>query len=159
MSYIIRRAIHSDAERIIESHERSVREICSRDYSVAQIDAWLSRKLKANHFCDSIDRDFIWVVEINNCVKGYGHLALMSETSGEIMGLYFCPEASGLGAGNELISLMKQVALQNGIKEIGLHSTLTAKAFYSSHGFKQVGEEESIEMQGLPIPCFFMKLV
>ena len=41
MSITIRRAKHEDSPQIIDSHSRSIREICSRDYTPKQIEAWV----------------------------------------------------------------------------------------------------------------------
>lgn len=72
------------------------------------------------------------------------------------MGLYFTPEARGLGMGKNLLQTMKNEAEKNGLSELQLHATITAKSFYESHGFKQSAGDTSIQMRGVEIPCFPM---
>jgi putative acetyltransferase len=156
MNFNIRRAIHDDAQAIIDSHVRSIREICSKDYSPEQIEAWAGKNFKSNLWHQSIDRDLVWSVVVGSKVSGFGHLAVMSEGVGEVMGLYFAPEARGLGAGKKLFQIIKEEAKQNGVKELHLHATITAKSFYEQCGFIQI-EESSIGMRGVQIQCTLMK--
>ncbi len=153
----IRRAIHEDAEAIIETHVRSIRETCFKDYTPEQIEAWAGRSFKKYLWCQTMDRDFVWSVEIEGKVQGFGHLALMDEISGEIMGLYFTPELQGRGAGKKLLQIIKDEARIRGIKELNLYATITARKFYETQGFMQIPGDFSIEMRGVQIPCHPMK--
>lgn len=155
----IRRAQHSDAQSIINSHVRSIREVCSKDYTPEQIEAWSGRKFKAELWCQTIDRDYVWVIEVNSEVRGFGQLAFLDDTTAEVMGLYFTPEARGLGAGKKLLSVIRDEAISKGIKKLQLYATLTAKTFYESHGFKQIDGSCSIEMRGVQIPCYPMEAI
>lgn len=153
----IRRAKHEDAEHIISAHVRSIREVCGKDYTPEQIEAWAGRNFKASMWWQAMDRDFVWVVENQKNIVGYGHLAIMSEAEGEVMGLYLAPEALGKGMGKKLFFTIKEEALKTGVKKLQLHSTKTAKTFYEAQGFRQIGEICSVEMRGVAIPCFLME--
>ena len=157
-NYTIRRAEPRDATAIIRAHVRSIREICSPDYTPEQIEAWAGRHFKEHLWHQTIDRDFVWVLELDSVVQGFAHLALMSEDIGEVMGLYLSPEAKGLGAGKQLLSIIKKEAVINGLNELQLHSTVTAKTFYELNGFKQSGSDTTVEMRGVAIPCYPMSL-
>ncbi len=143
----IRRAQHSDAQSIIDSHIRSIREVCSQDYTPRQIEAWSGRNFRVDMWRETMDKDLVWVVEIDSHVRGFGHLSFQNENVGEVMGLYFTPECRGLGAGKKLFQIMN---------ELQLHATITAKTFYEMCGFKQVGDICNLEMRGVLIPCFSM---
>lgn len=158
MSFIIRRAIHSDAEGIIQVHVRSIREICGKDYTPAQIEAWAGRKFKPELWAQAIDRDYIWVVDDESKVIGFGHLAVMDENSCEVLGLYFVPPAIGHGLGKEMFREFKKIGVQNNLKTMRLHSTITAKSFYESLGFLQSGSDTTVDMRGVAIPCYPMEL-
>ena len=149
----IRRALPQDAEHIIQVHERSIREVCAKDYTPEQIEAWAGRKAKAQLWMNTIERDLVWVVELNNKIVGFGHLAFMEETRAEVMGLYFTPELKGLGAGKKLITIMKDESMLIGVKTLTLYSTLTAKTFYEQCGFLQTESDTTVEMRGVAIPC------
>jgi N-acetylglutamate synthase-like GNAT family acetyltransferase len=158
MSFNIRRAIHSDAEGIINVHIRSIREICSKDYTNEQIEAWSGRKSKAELWVQTMDRDFVWVVEHNSEVMGFGHLAIMDELSSEVMGLYFIAPAIGHGLAKKLFKEFIQISSEHQLTIMRLHSTVTAKSFYESLGFRQNAGDTTIDMRGVAIPCFPMEL-
>lgn len=155
-TFYIRRALHSDASAIIDSHIRSIREVCSKDYTPEQIAAWSGRDFKIERWCETIDKDYVWVVEVDSKVRGFGHFSLKEGKVGEIRGLYFAPECRGLGAGKKLFKLIEDEAKRNDIVELQLNGTITAKPFYESCGFKQVGDACGLELGGVQIPCFFM---
>ena len=157
MTYNIRRARHSDAEGIINAHIKSIRKICSKDYTSAEIEAWSGRKFRVPHWQDTIDRDFVWVIECNNAVQGFAHFAVMDSENGEVMGLYLTPEVCGKGFARKLFTKIFQVASDQKLKKINLHATKTAKSFYEHLGFLQTSSDTTIEMQGVPIPCFPME--
>lgn len=155
----IRRARHEDAHDIITSHMRSIRETCSRDYNPDQIEAWSGRDFRVDRWQQIIDKDLVWVVEVDSQVKGFGHLAFFDNDSAEVMGLYFAPEVHGLGAGKKLLNMIKDETKSRGIKELHLQSTITAKLFYEHNGFKQVEGNCSVKIRGVAITCFPMKCI
>lgn len=159
MTFSIRRAKHKDAAGIIHAHVSSIRDLCAKDYAPEQIEAWSGRKFRPDLWCQTIDRDFVWVVESNNQILGFGHLALMDVGCGEIMGLYFIPPAVGRGLGKEMFQEMLQIARLNKLEKLTLHATITAKSFYEALGFFQSGSDDSVEMQGVAIPCFPMEYI
>ncbi len=65
MKPIIRRACHEDATNIINAHRRSIRELCSKDYSSDQITAWAGFNFQEEHWHKTMDRDFVWVISDN----------------------------------------------------------------------------------------------
>lgn len=158
MSFQIRRAIHADAEAIIHVHVDSIRHICAKDYTPEQIEAWSGRKFKAELWKQAMDRDFIWVVEHEKKIVGFGHFAVMDDDSGEVLGLYFIPPAIGHGLGKKMFAEFIKLANAYKLKRISLHSTITAKKFYEHLGFHQNGSDTTIEMRGVAIPCYPMEI-
>lgn len=159
MAFIIRRARHQDAEGIIHAHVSSIREICAKDYTPEQIEAWAGRKFRAELWCQTIDRDHVWVVESADKILGYGHLAIMSEELGEVMGLYFIAPAIGKGLGKKMFQEILTVSREHNLKKLNLHATITAKSFYEGLGFYQSAGDDTVEMRGVAIPCFPMEYV
>ena len=155
--FLIRRASYNDAEDICVVHKRSILEICSKDYTKFQITAWAGRPQKASRWIEAMDRDQIWVVENDNTVYGFGHLAIMDEDNAEILGLYFVPSVIGLGLGKKLVKEMVEYTRLHGRTRISLYSTLTSKKFYESCGFLQYSSDTAIEVQGVDIPCHPME--
>ena len=151
----IRPALHSDASLIIQAHIRSIRELCARDYSPEQIAAWSGRDFKVARWCESMDRDHVWVVEGNGTICGFGHMSFPNPGEAYIAGLYFTPEAKGLGLGRKMVDLMLKRARENSVTSIKLDATKTALGFYLSMGFK-ILEKSFVRMADQQIDCVKM---
>lgn len=158
MELNIRRARKEDATGIIGAHRRSIREVCSRDYTPEQIAAWSGRDFQEVRWHETMDRDIVWVVaDASDNIYGFGHLKLITE-SAELMGLYFVPEAIGRGFGKKMIELMRKECDLKKIKTISLTGTKTAKKFYEVAGFAQVGPMKEVSIGGIPIGVFQMQM-
>jgi putative acetyltransferase len=154
--FSIRRASHGDATEIIAAHVRSIREICSKDYSETQISAWSGRDFSEEIWRRTIDRDTVWVVEYDQHVAGFGHVRFKPARTATIEGLYFAPVAAGRGLGRELMSLVFKELTDRGVEEADLASTLTAKGFYVRLGFSVV-RPTVVKFDGVEVECIEMR--
>lgn len=158
MEIKIRRAVHSDASGIINSHRRSIREVCAKDYNSQQIAAWSGRDFKEERWHQTMDKDLVWVIsDEENKIFGFGHLMMKDQTEGHVAGLYFVPEVIGLGFGKRLFQLMKEECKQAEIPLMTLGATKTAKTFYQTLGFEEVGATVS-KMGDQQIESFNMRM-
>ena len=153
--FVIRRAKHEDARQIISAHVRSIREVCSKDYTKTQIDAWSGRNFREDIWRKTIDRDFVWVIELKEKVLGFGHVRLKGDFQATIEGLYFSPEAIGVGLGHELMTKIFDVFSVNQIENADLVSTITAKGFYLGMGFTEICETV-VQFDEIPVQCVEM---
>lgn len=157
MNLKIRKAQHQDAAKIIAAHRRSIREVCSRDYTPEQISAWSGRDFQEQRWCDTIDRGHVWVVaDDRDNIYGFGRLKITTKIEAEIAGLYFVPEVVGKGLGKALVNLILHECKRRGFDQVTLYATKTAKAFYQSRGFQQSGDVLYITMGGVKVECFKM---
>ncbi len=160
MSYQIRRALHHDAKGIIATHRRSIRELCQRDYTEAQIAAWSGRDFKEERWHASIDKDMVWVIaDTADNIFGFGHLEFPDNKPARLAGLYFAPEVLGFGYGRKIVELMKAECRNKSIFTVDLLATKTAKRFYERMGFVQDGESTQAPMGDQWIECFKMECV
>ena len=153
---IIRKARPQDAARIIQTHIRSIREICALDYNPEQIAAWSGRDFTEANWHKSIERDVVYVIadDADN-IFGFGHISFPRPGEAYIAGLYFVPEAQGKGLGREIVQLMINQALKKSVKVIKLHATKTALKFYIKVGFTVMGES-FIAMADQEVECITM---
>jgi ribosomal protein S18 acetylase RimI-like enzyme len=155
---IIRKAVHDDAPLIIQSHIRSIREVCLLDYTPEQIAAWSGRDFKVSRWCESIDRDQVWVISNEQReIFGFGHLMFPVDGEGYVAGLYFVPEAKGLGFGQQMMGLILAEARKRQLKLIKLDGTKTALKFYLAAGFV-AGESACVVMADQQIDCIKMQM-
>jgi len=158
---LIRRAVVQDAEAIHRAHMKSIQEICSKDHSPQEIQAWGHRPYREDQRVDSIQNDLVWVVEDSGLIEGYGHLKIFEKDGvkrGYISGLYLTPKIIGKSFGKTILDLMMEELRSAGVKRISLESTMTARNFYRKVGFVETGPETTVEMNGTPIRCYPMKM-
>ncbi len=110
----------------------SIRMVCSRDYSMEQIEAWAPESLSLNVFREKMDKINPFVAISGGKVVGYSDL----QVDGLIDHFYVHGECQGQGVGAEL---MKAI-LSKGANYPRLYSHVshTAKPFYLKHGFSMV---------------------
>ncbi|MNL09242.1 putative acyltransferase [compost metagenome] len=157
MTLEIRRALHSDAAKMINAHRRSIREICFKDYSPEQIEAWAGHDFREDHWHKTMDKDLVWVISDSaSNVYGFGHLKLRANSEAEVAGLYFAPEVVGKGLGKKMMAMIFDECRQKEVKTLSLCATKTAKAFYESVGFQQQGPASTIDLGGQKLECYNM---
>ena len=158
MELKIRRAHHEDAANIINAHRRSIRELCSKNYSSEQIAAWSGVNFQEDRWCQTMDQDMVWVIsDSHNKILGFGHLQFQGDSEAEVAGLYFVPEVTGQKFGKQMVNLMFEECRNRNIQTVHLSATKTAKAFYENVGFKQIGPQRSVKIGGKDIECFNMQ--
>jgi len=159
-SFVIRHALPNDAEGLHHAHMRSIQEICSGDYSDEQISAWGKRPFDLEMRLNAIVEDFVLVAEIDSQIVGFAHLKKWKENDhSEIVGLYLTKEATGKGIAKVLLELLKRESLESGHSKIRLSSTITAKNFYLSQGFKIVKDQIYVTIGGVKGEAIPMEFV
>src|SRR5690606_1164888 len=119
-----RRAKPGDGAGIIRAHVRSIREVCAKDYTPEQVEAWAGRDFSVEHREASTLRDQVWGVEgPGGEIFGFGHSGGDAEKGFYLYGLYFCPEVRGMGFGKQIVGEILDVVRAEGAKKISLHAT------------------------------------
>lgn len=157
--YIIRKALPEDAFAIHEAHMRSIQELCSKDYTEAEIKAWGHRPYNEEHRLFAITNQIVYVVVINDSIGGYAQLRFYTDNNvkkAHVMGLYLTSLASGKNLGTQALQKLISEAYAFGVQQITLESTLTSKAFYLKNGFEDKGAIETISINGEAIRCIPM---
>jgi peptidase E/N-acetylglutamate synthase-like GNAT family acetyltransferase len=158
---IVRRAAVQEAESIHRAHMLSIQQICSKDHSPEEIQAWGHRPYRENERVRAIKNNFVWVVEDHGEIEGYGHVQFLEREgvkSAYICGLYLTPKVSGKSLGNAMLEMMMNEAKKAGAKKISLESTISARKFYQRAGFVDSGQETTVEISGTPIRCYAMSM-
>ena len=76
----VRRAKSEDAPGIHDAHMRSIREVWSKDHSEDEIRGWGNRPYREDQRLNAIKNQFVWVVDNNGKIEGYGHLEFIQRT-------------------------------------------------------------------------------
>ncbi len=155
----IRKALPEDAQAIHEAHMRSIQELCSKDYTEAEIKAWGHRPYNEEQRLFAINNQIVYVIVINGLIEGYAQLRFYTDNEAKkahVMGLYLTSRASGKNLGTESLQKLLSEADANNAQQITLESTLTSKSFYLKNGFTEKGPIETILINGQAIRCIPM---
>ena len=154
----LRLAEPSDAPGIHEAHMTSIREICVHDHGKDEIKGWGYREM-GNRWDAHISNHEVWVIEQNGKVEGFSCLHKLSEERSVIFGLYLTPKVISRGLGKSLMNIMLNKAKEQGVREIILNSTITARTFYYKFGFQDTGPCYKVNIGGYPVTAFPMKFL
>ena len=128
---IIRQATVEDAAAIMVLHERSVRGLCSADYTPEQLDLWLgSITLEKHQKRLKLHKSFI--AEIDS--KTIGYVRWNPETN-ELCSIFVDPGFVRRGIGTKLMMTESRDALSYGVRVLWLDASLTAVPFYIADGW------------------------
>ena len=136
MSIIVRKARVDEAAKLVNIHNRSVRQLCSADYDKEQIEAWAGRRTVEDYEL-RIKRVPSFVAESDGVVAGY---ATYSPKTSELLSVFIDPDYTRQGIASLLVEELLKDARSQGLTSLWLDSSLTAVPFYESVGF--VGSEE-----------------
>jgi tetratricopeptide (TPR) repeat protein len=157
---IIRRAEVNDAEEVHSAHMLSINEICSKDHTPDEIQAWGGRTYNPANRLPGINEQFYLVAELSGRVEGFCQLKpvfTQQKKTAHIFGFYITPKILNRNVGKTFLQLIEDYCRCNSIEEITLGSSLTAFEFYKKQGFIQNGELEGTKINGVLIRAYPMK--
>jgi GNAT superfamily N-acetyltransferase len=130
--------VPKDAEAAITVLRRSIMELCMSDHrgDAETLAKWLANKTPQNFVSWVGDEDnFCVVAEAAGRLSGVGLL----HRGGEIRLCYLSPGAQGQGIGKAIYLALEEKAKAWGLKKLNLESTVAARPFYESLGFRSAG--------------------
>ena len=157
-SMTIRVAKLEDKEQVNRAHVRSIKEVCSKDYSPLQIQAWSDLKYSDDIWSNTVLNEFCYLVEKDSEVQGFCHAKVHDDGVGVIAGMYLTPDVIGQGFGRKLIEKCLDHLKRHGSKRIVLTGTKSAHGFYEAMGF-EVKKEGVIQIRNTDIECLYMEYV
>ena len=154
---IIRKSKIGDKQSVKEAHIRSILQICSKDYTQQQINAWAQPPYSDDVWEKAVNSQHHQVVELDGKIEGFCHSTVHEDQTGEILGLYLTPKVTGYGIGQEIAHQALDYINKFKPKKIVVEYTVTAKGFYEKLGFKVIHEILDHEIRGEVIQCFRME--
>jgi putative acetyltransferase len=144
----IRPATLADAEAMAGVYDRSVQALGPRDYSPAQVAAWIGRGAKADRFRARLaDGRRAWVaVDVADQVLAFIDL----EADGHIDFLYAAPEAAGTGVAGRLLDALEAAARADGMARLYVEASEAARRFFLKRGYT-VTARRDFEIEGVAI--------
>jgi len=132
--FTIRRAIITDAAALRDTHDAAARGTLLRDYPADLIEYFIAANPFPERYRYMLEHDWCYLAE-----EGGHPIGMAVAMPGRIRMLYVLPAHQGRGVGAALLATAEADA-GAGVSEITLHATLTARGFYSHHGYVTIEE-------------------
>lgn len=139
-----------DVDVVTDIFLRAIREIASKDYNAAQIDAWAQ-----------VDREAwskwrltrpTWLALMDQAPAGFTDL----ELNGHLDMMFVHPAYQRRGVATALLETVESAARQSGLGRIFTEASITAHPFFERHGFRIV-TARTVEKRGQTFQNFRME--
>lgn len=140
---LIRPYLPDDLDALIELFTGSVRQVASRDYKPAQIEAWAPVAVNREHWVTRLASRPTYVAEAGSEIVGFSDL----EPDGHIDMLFVHADHQGRGVARALLDHINARAHEQGIDRLFTEASITARPFFELNGFEVV-EAQDVELRG-----------
>jgi len=146
-----------DARAILTVKQAAISAIDGDEYTARQLDAWrpdddlvddFGRAIESNHY-------EILLVESGPATAAYG---VLNTQENRIDAVFVHPDYHGEGIGSSLVSQFESRARISGLSELQIASSLTAREFYETLGYRDVGRKRR-EINGTVLTFAIMRKV
>jgi putative acetyltransferase len=145
----IRSAFNSDRARISQLHRESIQQLCTADYTTAQIQALLEDK---KVYGTKSWGDVVLVAECGETIVGFS--ALMR---GAVSAMYVHPEWTRQGIGKQLLQAIEREAISRRWQWLFVKASVTAVPFYQACGYQILHTTQMMVAGREWIPCVDMQ--
>lgn len=143
----------SDLDYIEEIFYNTVHEICNKDYTEKQINAWADGNINKEEWNKSFLEHYTVVVEIGNKIVGFGDI-----DGCYIDMLYVHKDYQNRGIATAIVRGLEKYAYGCGERIITTHASITAKPFFQKLGYRVVNEQQ-VERKGQDLINYIMKKI
>ncbi len=147
----IRKYRASDLNEILVVFYDTVHEVCSKDYSKSQLNAWADGNINKEEWNKSFLEHYTVVVEIDNKIVGFGDI-----NGDYIDRLYVHKNYQNIGIATKILKSLEKYAYESGKNIITTHVSITAKSFFEERGYKVI-KEQDVKRKGEALTNYIMK--
>jgi putative acetyltransferase len=140
---MIRRATPEDALAIATVYYDTVRQINSRDYAEAQIEAWAGDTPDEQKWRQRQNSRITFVDEQDGVIRGFAEL----ENEEHIGAVYVHADYQRKGVASALVDQVEKEALARGATCLSTEASITAQPFFARRGFETVTAQD-VEYRG-----------
>lgn len=126
----IRRACDADLVELADLRQDTIRRVNAQDYPGHVISRWFS-SVNADDFRESASQCERWVALEEQTIIGFCEHTFACEISR----VYVHKDHLRKGVGSRLLKVAEESLKEHGCHHIRVDSTITARAFYESHGY------------------------
>ncbi|MDL2399356.1 GNAT family N-acetyltransferase [Rhizobium mayense] len=147
----VRAYVPADADLTIEIFLRAIREVASKDYNQAQVDAWAKVEDREAWAKRRSSRP-AWIVQSGIVPIGFADLV----PDGLLDMMFVHPDYKGMGAASLLLKAIETEARKQGLGRIFTEASLTARPFFERRGFRVLASQR-VEKRGQMLENFRME--
>ena len=149
----IRQYQESDAKQLAQIYYNTIHNINIKDYNAEQVNAWAPESsLETEGWIKKWHKLSPWVALCDNNIAGFTEF----NDNGYIDCFYCHHEFIGKGVGKALMTHIKSLAAEKGIKRIWADVSITAKPFFENQGFCVV-KQQTVNLRGVDLVNYVME--
>jgi putative acetyltransferase len=133
-AFTVRRWTQADTEELGALFRRSVREVASRDYRPAQIEAWVKAPGEIETWAERMRSRVSFVAEERDRLIGF----IQYEPPDHIDMTYVHPETQRRGVARALLAAVEAEARASDVPLLNVEASITSRPFFEAHGFEIV---------------------
>lgn len=130
--FTVRRWAEADTEELGHVFRRSVREVASRDYRPAQIEAWVKAPGEIETWASRMRSRVSFVAETEGRLIGF----IQYEPPDHIDMTYVHPEHQRQGVASALLAALESEARGTGVPRLNVEASITSRPFFAARGFE-----------------------
>jgi len=123
-----------DTEELAELFRRSVREVASRDYRPAQIEAWAAAPGDNAAWEERMQSRIVFVAEESGRLIGF----IQYDPPNHIDMTYVHPKRQRIGVASALLATLEGEARSRGVAVLNVEASITSRPFFESQGFEVI---------------------
>ncbi|HEY1009937.1 MAG: GNAT family N-acetyltransferase [Daejeonella sp.] len=130
----------------------TVTNVCSEDYTEAQIQAWTSGVANTQRWLERFDEQYVLLAIINDQIAGFGTIK-----DGNYIDMFFVhTDFQRQGIAGKLYAQLEEKASELNSDYIDSDVSITAKPFFEKMGFNVLAKQ-SVERQGIELVNYRMR--
>ena len=133
-SFVIRPWNPQDTEALADVFRRSVREVSSRDYRPAQIEAWAAAPGNAHEWNDRMRSRVVFVADQEGEAIGF----IQYEPPDHIDMTYVHPRWQRQGVATALLSEVEDEAKRRNVSLLNVEASITSRPFFEARGYEVI---------------------
>lgn len=145
----VRRYMSTDCEQLEKLFYDTVHTVNAKDYTQEQLDAWATGSIDSQEWNRSFLSHFTVVAVENGIAVGFGDI----DSFGFLHRLYVHKDYQRKGIATAVCDMLE---INVDAEKIVTHSSVTAKPFFESRGYKAV-KKQQVERRGIMLTNFVME--
>lgn len=133
-AFTVRRWTEADTEELGEVFRKSVREVASRDYRPAQIEAWVRAPGEIETWTERMRSRVSFVAEEAGRLIGF----IQYEPPDHIDMTYVHPETQRRGVASALLAALEAEAQARGVSLLNVEASITSRPFFEARGYEVI---------------------